>query len=259
MKLPAEQGGSGRRRVPVPALRFNQQSWVPECGFFRRRLIGEEQLMPLVAAAGMIGVAGPVLALPKSAATTGSKFAVEINYSKHGNGGSAKFWVKGSNVREEKKSGGGMRVILISNDKGVFVKNKYSNVWAKLPAGSGYRLADRLMGGPSGDPKPFLKERHAKKVGPSNWEGQPCTVWAYASPKNIEHYKLWLATKTGRPVRLEWDALLGGKFREKVTVTYTEFAWNTPVEDALFKVPSNEQVRDMNKSLLMKPALQHGK
>lgn len=210
--------------------------------------------LPLAAAASVICLAGPVLALPKSAATTGSRFVVEINYSKHGNGGSAKYWVKGNSVREEKKSGGGLRVIMITNDQGVFIKNKYSNVWAKMPKSVAYRLADRLLGGPSGDPKPFLKEHHAKKVGVEKWNGEPCAIWDYASAKDIEHYKLWVSTKTGKPVRLVRDALLGNRFREKITVTYTNYAWNVPVEDALFKVPATEQVRDMNKSLLYRPA-----
>jgi hypothetical protein len=211
--------------------------------------------LPLAAAASAICLAGPVLALPKSAPTTGSRFVVDISYSKHGNGGTAKYWVKGNKVREEKKSGGGLRVIMITNDQGVFVKNKYSNVWAKLPLSVAYKLPERLLGGPSGDPKEFLKEHRAKKVGADKWNGEPCAVWDYASAKDIEHYKLWVSAKTGKPVRLVRDALLGGRFREKITVTYTSFAWNVPVEDALFKVPANEQVRDMNKSMLYKPAV----
>jgi hypothetical protein len=212
--------------------------------------------LPLAAAAGAICLAGPVLALPKSAATTGSKFVVDINYSKHGNGGSAKFWVKDGKVREEKKSGGGMRVIMITNEQGVFLKNKYSSVWAKMPATVAVHLADRLLGGPSGDPKPFLTAHKAKKAGIQKWNGESCAIWDYSSPKNIEHYKLWVSTKTGKPIRLERDALLGGRFREKITVTYTSYAWNMPLEEALFKVPANEQVRDMSKSMLYKPASQ---
>jgi outer membrane lipoprotein-sorting protein len=205
--------------------------------------------LPLVAATGAICLAGPVLAQTKNAAKTGSKFSVDLVYGKHGKGGTAKFWVKGTRVREEKKSGGGLRVILISNEDGVFVKNKYSNIWAKMPSTVAYRLVDRLLGGPSGDPKAFLKEHNAKKVGTQNWNGAPCTIWSYASPKNIEKYRLWLSAKTGKPVRLERDALLGGKFREKITVTYNDFAWNVPLEDALFKVPANEQVREFKNPL----------
>ena len=67
---------------------------------------------------------------------------------------------------------------------------------------------------------------------------------------------MWISARTGKPIRLERDALLGGRFREKITVTYTSYAWNVPLEDALFKVPTNEQVRDMSKSMLMKPGLQ---
>lgn len=229
--------------------------------------------LPLVAATGAICLTGPVLAqtktaakapakpaaksavkpaaktMAKPAAGTGSKFAVEIHYGKHGKGGTAKFWVKGDRVREEKKSGGGLRVTLISNDDGVFVKNKYSNVWAKMPKTVAHRLVDRLLGGPSGDPKQFLKERSAKKTGVQKWGGQPCEVWTYSAAKNVEKYKLWLSAKTGKPVRLERDALLGGKFREKITITYTNFAWNVPLEDALFKVPANEQVREFKNPL----------
>ena len=212
--------------------------------------------LPLIAAAGAICLAGPVLAQPTSAATTGAKFEVDINYSKHGNGGTAKFWIKGSKVREEKKSGGGMRVIMITNDQGVFLKNKYSNVWAKAPSGVAFRLADRLLGGPSGDPKPFLVERKAKKTRVEKLNGESCAVWSYASPKNVEKYRLWIAAKTGKPVRLERDALLGGRFRETITITYTNYAFNVPLEDSLFKVPANEQVRDMSKSMLTHPAIQ---
>ncbi len=114
-------------------------------------------------------------------------------------------------------------------------------------------LVDRLLGGPSGDPQAFLKERGAKKVGTEKYNGEPCVVWKYQSARNVEQYKLLVSTKTGKPLRLERNALLGGKFREKIFVTYTNFAWNVPVEEALFKVPANEQVREMNRSLLRQP------
>jgi hypothetical protein len=205
--------------------------------------------LPLVAATGAICLAAPVLAQTKTAAKTGAKFTVDLVYGKHGKAGTAKFWVKGSRVREEKKSGGGLRVTLISNEDGLFVKNKYSNVWARMPAAAAYRLVDRLLGGPSGDPKLFLKDHKAKKAGVQKWNGEPCEVWSYAAAKNIETYKLWLSAKTGKPVRLERNALLGGKFREKMIITYTDFAWNVPLEDALFKVPANEQVREFKNPL----------
>jgi hypothetical protein len=32
-------------------------------------------------------------------------------------------------------------------------------------------------------------------------------------------------------------------------VTYNDFAWNVPLEDALFKVPANEQVREFKNPL----------
>jgi len=129
-------------------------------------------------------------ALPKSAATTGSKFVAEINFSKHGFGGVDNFWIKGTKIREEKKTGGGLRVIMITNEQGVFLKNKYSNIWARMSPKVATNLTDRLLGGPSGDPKPFLKEHKAKKIGVQKWNGEPCAVWDYASVKNIEHYKL---------------------------------------------------------------------
>ncbi len=197
----------------------------------------------VVAAAGALGLVSPVLAQKGSAATTGSKFAVDINYGKHGKGGTAQYWVKGDSVREEKKSGGGLRVVLISNDDGVYIKNKTSNIWARMPKAVAYRLVDRLLGGPSGDPKPFLKEHKAVKTGVQKWNGEPCQVWSYKSAKDIEKYRLWLSAKTGKPVRLERDALLG-RFREKVTIIYTNFAWNVPLDETLFKIPANEQVRD---------------
>lgn len=215
--------------------------------------------LPLAAAAGVICLAGPVLALPKSAATTGSKFVAEITFSKHGFGGVDNFWVKGTKIREEKKTGGGLRVIMITNEHGVFLKNKYSNIWARMSSHPATNLAEMLLGGPSGDPKPFLKEHKAKKQGVQKWNGQPCAVWDYASPKNIEHYKLWVSLKTGKPVHLVRDALLGGHFREKITVNYTSYAWNLPLPDALFKLPASEQVRDIDRSMLYRPTAQKQK
>jgi outer membrane lipoprotein-sorting protein len=221
--------------------------------------------LPLVAATSAIGAAGWAPAQAKNAATSvpasaaksaasgGAKFDVSLQYEKHGKGGTAKFWVKGNKIREEKKTGGGLRVVMISNEDGVFLKNKHSTIWAKLPPSAAAGLVDRLLGGPSGDPKQFLKQRNAKKTGTANWNGERCEVWKYTSTKNIEQYKLLLSAKTGKPLRLERNALLGGKFREKIFVNYTNFTWNVPVEDALFKVPANEQVREMNKALLHQP------
>ena len=48
--------------------------------------------------------------------------------------------------------------------------------------------------------------------------------------------------------------MLGGKFREKIFVTYTNFTWNVPLEDALFKVPANEQVREFKNPLQPAPS-----
>ena len=115
-----------------------------------------------------------------------------------------------------------------------------------------HRLVDRLLGGPAGDPKAFLKERKAKKIAAKKFNGQPCEVWSYSSVKNIERYNLWISTKTGKPVRLERDALLGGKFREKIIITYTNFAWNVPLEDALFK---SRRTRGAASSRTRSPAL----
>jgi hypothetical protein len=230
----------------------------------RRRLSVKKNWLPLLTATGAICLTGPVLAQANSAAKaapakaapakaaaaqSGSKFEVEIKYGKFGKGGSAKVWVKGDRVREEKKSGGGLRVVMISNEEGLFVKNRYSSIWARMPRGVEHRLAERMFGGPVGDPKQFLKERKAKKTGVKKWEGQPCEVWTYNSVKNIERYKLWVSVKTGKPLRLERDAMLGGKFREKIFITYTNFAWNVPLEDSLFKVPANEQVREFKNPL----------
>jgi outer membrane lipoprotein-sorting protein len=229
--------------------------------------------LPLVAATSAVCLASSVSAQAKSAArtpaekstgsavktaaqkagSTGSRFVVSIQYDKHGKGGTAKFWVKGNKIREEKKTGGGLRVIMISNEDGVFLKNKYSNVWAKLPPSAAAGLVDRLLGGPSGDPQEFLRQRGAKKVGTEKYDGEPCVVWKYQSARNVEQYKLLVSKKTGKPVRLERNALLGGKFREKIFITYTNFAWNVPIPEALFKVPANEQVREMNRSLLRQP------
>src|SRR5207302_1332776 len=100
---------------------------------------------------------GPVFAQSQNTCT----FEVRTR-SKVGYRGSARYFIKGDWVREEKRSGGGLELIMVSNQTGLFIRNKHSAYWFKYPGGSHNHLKDRLLGGPIGEVPKFLKSVHAK-------------------------------------------------------------------------------------------------
>src|SRR5205807_1656479 len=128
-------------------------------------------------ALGLCGAFGPAHAQPKNTCTFEVRTRSRVGYR-----GTARYFIKGDCVREEKRSGGGLELIMVNNEHGLFIRNKHSNYWYKYPGGVHINLKDRLLGGPTGDVKTFLKGVNGKQLRHDNLKNQPCTVWSYQFP-----------------------------------------------------------------------------
>jgi hypothetical protein len=172
--------------------------------------------------------------------------------SKVGYRGSATYWVKGKWVREEKRSGGGMELIMVNNDKGLFIRNKHSKYWFRYPEQMAVNLRDRLLGGPVGQVKPFLKAAKATYLGKEKVDGVMCNIWAYRLKGADDKFRLWTDLGNTRPIRMERDHLVPGtKKRDVLVVEYKRYAAGHALSDSLFGVPEGQKVHDMRNSLSM--------
>lgn len=205
------------------------------------------------ARAGATAPAKPVKRAAAKAGVTGALETCEFQVrtrSKVGFRGTATYWVKGPWVREEKRSGGGMELILVSNDKGLFIRNKHSNYWFRYPDEMGVRLRQRILGGPIGDVKAFLKETNAKYLGQEKVEGVLCNAWSYRFKGADDKFRLWTDLKNTRPIRMERDHLVRGtRKRDVLVVEYLRYHAGQQLPDSLFRVPANEKVHDMREAL----------
>jgi outer membrane lipoprotein-sorting protein len=199
-----------------------------------------------------LGVLGLALCAVGSAdATAKETCSFEVrSRSKVGYRGTSKYFIKGDWVRQEKRSGGGLELILVSNETGMFIRNKHTNYWFKYPDGTNHRLKDRILGGPIGDVNLFLKKLNAKKTGQEKIKDQMCTIWSYRMPRLKDKFRLWVSAKTGKPVQLERDFLVGNtRKRDIMIVEYRDYQFNAPLADNLFRIPKNEKIHDVSKTL----------
>ena len=193
---------------------------------------------------GLCGVLGPVYAQPKNTCVFEVRTRSRVGYR-----GSARYYIKGDWVREEKRSGGGLELIMVSNDAGLFIRNKHSSYWFKYPGGTHNHLKDRLLGGPTGDVPEFLKSVRAKCVGHEKLKTNLCSIYAYQFPHIKDKFRLWISDKTGKPLQLERDhkvQIRGGETRDVLVVDYRSYDCNAPVQDALFQISSKAKVHDIS-------------
>src|SRR5205814_1547064 len=125
-------------------------------------------------ALGLCGAFAPAHAQTKNTCTFEVRTRSRVGYR-----GTARYFIKGDCVREEKRSGGGLELVMVSNERGLFIRNKHSNYWYKYPGGVHINLKDRLLGGPTGDVPTFLKSVHAKVARHEKLKSQMCTIWSY--------------------------------------------------------------------------------
>jgi outer membrane lipoprotein-sorting protein len=171
--------------------------------------------------------------------------------SKVGYRGMATYYVKGGWVREEKRSGGGMELILLSNDKGLFIRNKYSKYWFRYPDAMGFNLRERLLGGPVGDVKKFLRSVSAVQTGKEKVDSLLCSVWTYRMKGATDRFRLWIDPQNTKPVRMERDFLVKGtQKRDLLVVEYKRYQAGSNLPDSLFQIGANEKVHDMRQALL---------
>jgi hypothetical protein len=197
---------------------------------------------------GLCSVMGPVCAQRQNTCT----FEVRTR-SKVGYRGSARYFIKGNWVREEKRSGGGLELIMVSNDAGLFIRNKHAPYWFKYPGGVHIHLKDRLLGGPIGEVPQFLKSVHAKPVGKEKLKNEMCEIYFYQYPHVPDKFRLWVSEKTGKPLQLTRDhkvRITGGTTRDILVVDYRSYDTHTPVQDALFQISAKEKVHDMTPAFI---------
>lgn len=208
------------------------------------------------AAAGKSKAAKPAAAKPAAAKPVAAKpgedtceFQVRTR-SKVGYRGTATYWVKGDWVREEKRTGGGMELVMVSNQKGLFIRNKHSNYWFRYPDEMAIKLRERLLGGPVGEVKPFLKRVKAAYLGKEKVEGVMCNIWTYRLKGADDRFRLWTDLGNTRPIRLERDHVVRGtKKRDVLVVEYKRYAAGQKLADSLFQIPEKEKIHDLRNSL----------
>jgi hypothetical protein len=171
--------------------------------------------------------------------------------SKVGYRGTATYFVKGPWIREEKRSGGGMELILVSNDKGLYIRNKHSKYWFRYPDAMGLNLRDRLLGGPVGEVKAFLKKANAVRTGKEKVDSVLCNVWNYRLKGASDRFRLWTDLENKKPIRMERDFLVKGtQKRDVLVVEYKRYLAGQKMPDSLFQIAATEKVHDMRQSLL---------
>jgi hypothetical protein len=170
--------------------------------------------------------------------------------SKVGYRGTATYFVKGPWVREEKRSGGGMELIMVSNDKGLYIRNKYSKYWFRYPDAMGFNLRERLLGGPVGEVKSFLKKVSAVQTGKEKVDNVLCNIWAYRLKGANDRFRLWTNPDNTKPIRMERDFLVKGtQKRDLLVAEYKRYVAGQTLPDGLFQIAANEKVHDMRQSL----------
>jgi outer membrane lipoprotein-sorting protein len=192
-------------------------------------------------------------AAPKPARATPGLDTCEFQVrtrSKVGYRGSATYFVKGDWVREEKRSGGGMELIMVSNDTGLFIRNKHSDYWFRYPEKMATKLRDRLTGGPVGDVKSFLKQRNAAYLGKEKVEGVMCNIWTYRYKGTDDKFRLWTDLANTRPIRLERDHLVpSSRKRDVLVIEYKRYVSGQKLADSLFQIPAGQKVHDLRNAL----------
>lgn len=166
--------------------------------------------------------------------------------------GTREVWIKGDKMRCE-IYGGKLRVTVLKNSQGVFLLHPWNKVAGKYPDGSPRGNPRTLLPGPTGSPKLFLAKVNARKLDNQKVGNRVCEVYSYTEPTTKRFCKLWVDTKTGKPVKL-W---MNGKHKvmDELTATYVLYDQTARISDSVFELPKGYSVRPMPKrELASKPA-----
>lgn len=193
----------------------------------------------------IVSVAAAPAAKAPAAATV--YYEVTLKSESFGNMGLRKMWIKGNNVRWESKSAN-LPLLLIKNKDGVFLLHPWDKIAAKYPSDTERGNPRALFSGPTGAISMFLKYVGAKQHGTEKIAGQDCTVYSYTDKNTKRPAKIWVGKKSGKPVQL----LLKGEKNntDTITATYTRFEPGAKVDDSLFQLPKDYEIRPMPKETL---------
>lgn len=166
--------------------------------------------------------------------------------------GTREVWLKGDKMRCD-IFGGKLRVTVVKNSQGVFLINPFNKIAGKYPDGSPRGNARALLPGPTGSSKAFLSAVKAKKLANDKVGKQLCEVYSYTEPTTKRLCKLWVDSKTGKPVKLWMQGKR--KVMDELTATYVLYDDGAKISDSLFEVPKDYVIRPMPKrELASKPA-----
>lgn len=171
-------------------------------------------------------------------------YKIRLKSEGYGDMGTREMWLKGNNMRLEMNSAN-LPITLIKNDQGIFLVHAWNKIAGKYPSGSPRGNPNALLPGPNCSPKTFLSSVKAKQTATEKVGKQTWRVYSYVEPTTKRSCKLWLDSKTGKPVKL-W---MQGKHKVvgTVTATYSAFEEGVKVSDSLFKLPKGYAVRPMPK------------
>jgi hypothetical protein len=209
----------------------------------------------------LVSLAGAAVAAPAAKpAKTAETFACEwgVRSSSYGFVDTTKLWMKGSKVRLEKKTGAGLRVMLVRNQKGVYQLNQATNDGHKWPKEWEREMPQQinLIGGPQGDPQKFLRMVKAKRTGQERYNGRPAEIWSYTmgNGKQKQAFRVWIATSGRQPLKMETRIPNPRGGTNIVAVDYKVYRWGMHLADSLFDVPRGARISDLGRGPSAKPA-----
>jgi hypothetical protein len=216
-------------------------------------------LLALSALAGA-ATAAPAAKKVASPARKPATFACEwgVRSSAYGFVDTTKLWMKGPKVRVEKRTGAGLRVMLLRNGKGVYQLNQATNDGHKWPKEWERDLPQQLnlIGGPQGDPKKFLALVKAKRAGTERYNGRPAEIWAYTmgTGKQKQSFRVWIATSGGQPLKMETRIPNPRGGTNVIAVDYKIYRWGMDLPDSMFELPRGARISDLGRKPSTKPA-----
>jgi outer membrane lipoprotein-sorting protein len=152
-----------------------------------------------------------------------------------------KFSVKGNKSRVE-MSVNGQSIVMLMNDKGMFMLNAQQKMALKLPTNNPAQrrgFQEMLVT----DPRKALaemKKQGAKKVSSEKVNGVACDVYAVTPPGNVKQtVKTWVRQSDSMPAKVEVKGDQGD-----MLIEFKNIKKGVKLEDSVFSVPAGYQVQE---------------
>jgi len=102
----------------------------------RKRLRSLFYIVAACALAGRVLSDAPSASKPKSDSIPSVQYKISLQSKRYGNKGTAVFTMKGDQMCWERKTGGGLWLLLVKNDDGLFLVDKMNKKIGKYPPNS---------------------------------------------------------------------------------------------------------------------------